>query len=85
MKRALCLALLGAAALSAVPAHAAEKYDVVITHHEDNGVFVGVGFTRDNGSGPRYTPIGGAGVNTETGAVCAGLSYQVPVCVGPIK
>jgi hypothetical protein len=81
MKRVLCGALLAAAAFTAVPAHAYQAYDVnVLVWTEPNRVGVGAEYSRD---GRNYDPVGAAYVDPTTGRVCAGLSYQIPVCLPP--
>ena len=82
MKRVLCGLVLGAAAFAAAPANAA-GYGVKVTPSTEGRVGVGVEYTRD---GKNYDPVGGAYWNPSTGEVCAGMSYQIPVCVGgPIE
>lgn len=81
MRRLLSLSLLGAAVLAAAPASATEAYRVnpQVTVGPDR-VSVGVEYSRDNGR--TWDPVGGAYADPQDGEVCAGLSYQIPVCVG---
>lgn len=78
MKRVLCAALLGAAAL-ATPASAGPgiRVEPTVTNRPDRvGVFVSYDF------GHGEEPLGGAWVNPQTGQVCVGFSFQIPQCVG---
>jgi len=73
MKRVLCAALLGGAAL-AVPAYAGEPLPVHVWNDANR---VGVYATYGDDE-----PLGGVWVNHSTGEACVGLSYQIPQCVG---
>lgn len=82
MKRVLCAALLGAAAL-ATPASAAQDIGVRVTPSTEGRVGVFVSYKT---SGDRYYPLGGAYYDTTTGEACVGFSYQIPQCAGgPIE
>lgn len=78
MKRVLCAALLGAAAL-ATPASAAPQIGVRPYVRTDNGVSVGF-FYSTNGS---YEP--GLGAHVGGGRACVGFSYQLPLCTPVIE
>jgi hypothetical protein len=78
MKRIVCAALLGVAAFAA-PASAAEYGVEPIVWNDENRVGVGARY-KVNGGG--YDPVGAVYYNKNTGEVCAGLSYQIPLCVG---
>lgn len=72
MMRVLCAVALGATALLSVPAHAGQP---VVVNHEVDGDTISVGVTYGD------QPVGGAYVHPKSGTACAGLSYQLPLCV----
>lgn len=81
MKRILCAALLGAAAL-ATPAAADPLGNTAIgvrpvVHNDGNRVGVGAEYNVGHG----WQPFGGAYVDQAQGEACVGFSYQVPQCV----
>ena len=73
MKRVLCAALLGAAAFAVTPAHASEipAHVTPVVNEHRVGVYTSYG----------TQPLAGAWVNRDTGAVCVGFGYGIPVCV----
>lgn len=76
MKRVLCAALLGAAAL-ATPASAAPRIGVQPYVHTDDGVSAGFLYTT-NGYG--WESGLGARVSTSRLQACAGFGDQMPLC-----
>ncbi|MDQ1712685.1 MAG: hypothetical protein QOE45_2135 [Frankiaceae bacterium] len=81
MKRVLCGLAVAAATFAAVPAHASEAPVQVGVTANENGAGAGASY----GTNGHYQPLGGAFVNTSTGVVCFGLSYQVPQCTPPVS
>lgn len=79
MKRVVSALLLGAAAFTAVPAQAADYSVQPIIWNDENRVGVGARYRLN---GYDYEPLGAAYLNKNTGEVCVGFSYQIPLCVG---